>query len=337
MRQWTSWVLENRRAGPALLKRPGLSECQAVLLPGGNEDHEIVLTADSREELRLWNGAITAAIKCSPERVAELEELVAHHQTERDEMLIQLEVAKSELRHAQRAAAASEARDDGRCAAASGGETEEGVDVSALRAALHREVDARSDAELLREAAAKRALELDDMQDDLDIRLRLLREQAMQAAGEARRLRGISRARAKSFTAGKGAAGEERVTWQDVASAEELAVRAEEMAERSEAEAEAAEAEATQDGATTSSVAIALEQSVASLKGLGILLRGAFLAALPEASLLYGDVLSVRAKLRDAQEQWVDHLADPGMDPGGLLGGAPLLGTEDDDGEDAPR
>ena len=33
------------------------------------------------------------AIKCSLERVAELEELVAHHQTERDEMLIQLEVA----------------------------------------------------------------------------------------------------------------------------------------------------------------------------------------------------------------------------------------------------
>ena len=86
--------------------------------------------------------------------------------------------------------------------------------------ALHREVDARL-TPTLREAAAKRSRARRHA-DDLDIPA--LAEQAMQAAGEARRP-GIFARAGQVVHGGRGAAGEERVTWQDVASAEELAVR----------------------------------------------------------------------------------------------------------------
>ena len=63
------WCLDDCRVG--MMKRPGLGEKQACLLRG---KRELVITADSLEELKAWNKAVQQARKYTPTRFADLEQ-----------------------------------------------------------------------------------------------------------------------------------------------------------------------------------------------------------------------------------------------------------------------
>jgi hypothetical protein len=304
-----AWCPQDCRGG-GLLKRTGLGDKQAVLLRG---HRELVLTAESRDELRDWNRAIQAANRCSPVRVAELEALAQELREEQEITLVQLELARTVLHEEQTARArerlaaeeaaggggrggggargsgvgedaldAARAREAavlaeleeyklrvedaeasvaeiqeplaaGRAGARSvasrsiasrsiasrsiasrsiasrsiadgggegGGDEEGGKDggggggldtasflraqVEELRSELHREVEARREADILREAALRAQLELQDMREDMAVQLKLLQARAVNAAEEATRLRGLSRVRAQTFSGGGG-------------------------------------------------------------------------------------------------------------------------------------
>ena len=96
------WCLEDCRKG--FMKRPGLNERQAVLLRG---KRELVITAESIEDLKEWNRSIQEAAKFTLRNYhelqrsseAELTKLRSHW----DSMLVELEVTRSKLREEREA------------------------------------------------------------------------------------------------------------------------------------------------------------------------------------------------------------------------------------------
>eukprot|EP00966_Prymnesium_polylepis_P201167 4661210-Prymnesium_polylepis.1 len=88
------------------MKRPGLNERQAVLLRG---KRELVITAESIDDLKEWNRAVQEAAKITQRNLnevqrsadAELSKLRSHW----DSMLVELEVTRSKLREEREARA----------------------------------------------------------------------------------------------------------------------------------------------------------------------------------------------------------------------------------------
>ena len=91
------WCLDDCRVG--MMKRPGLGEKQACLLRG---KRELVITADSLEELKAWNKAVQQARKYTPTRFADLEQRAqqeaAKLQRQVDSTIVELELTRSKLR-----------------------------------------------------------------------------------------------------------------------------------------------------------------------------------------------------------------------------------------------
>ena len=99
-----AWALSECNGNGRLLKRAGLRQNQAVLLRG---HRELVLTAESVEDLRRWNKAVSAATNASPARVAVLEAQIAQLNRDYEAQLVQLTLTRSALNEEreQRAAA----------------------------------------------------------------------------------------------------------------------------------------------------------------------------------------------------------------------------------------
>ena len=89
-----AWCLDDCRSG-GLLKRAGLGVRQAVLLRGRRE---LVLTAESREELSRCNKAITSATSMSAARIAELEAQCTRLRGENQALVVALELERTALR-----------------------------------------------------------------------------------------------------------------------------------------------------------------------------------------------------------------------------------------------
>lgn len=98
------WCLDDCRVG--MMKRPGLGEKQACLLRG---KRELVITADSLEELKAWNKAVQQARKYTPTRFADLEQRAqqdaAKLQRQIDSTIVELELTRSKLREERQHAA----------------------------------------------------------------------------------------------------------------------------------------------------------------------------------------------------------------------------------------
>lgn len=241
------WCLEDCRKG--FMKRPGLNERQAVLLRG---KRELVITADSLEDLKEWNRSVQEASKYTVRNFHELqrssEAELAKLRSHWDSMLVELEVTRSKLREEREARSklqletetaqinTSQMLEQSKALEQTKKELEEReasmrtmlesekqkvhderkvteeermrylnqeseaqaaaeqqallmqTQMEELRQQLHKEIEARQAADILKEAAIKAQLEMEDKQQDLQWQVGNLRAQAMHAREEAQRL-----------------------------------------------------------------------------------------------------------------------------------------------------
>jgi len=361
------WCLEDCRKG--FMKRPGLNERQAVLLRG---KRELVITAESIDDLKEWNRAVQEAAKITQRNLnevqrsadAELSKLRSHW----DSMLVELEVTRSKLREEREARARMQLEADSaqidnaqlaqqekallhaqlelqnreeqmrtqlesekrklseerklaeeermREAAGEQESNEEQMrlmeaQMEELRQQLHKEIDARRAADILKEAAIKAQLDMEDKQNDLHWQVEQLHLQAAQARENAKTLQHVSEEATKAArtSSAKPDQGREAAEAEAAATA---AAEAVEAAQAKTAEAEAAREQLEQEADLP--VTPIIDETKAALGHLKKVCSRLSRIERPEATLLYAEMMNARAKLVHAQEWLVDHQKPANLD-----------------------
>ncbi|KAL1520576.1 hypothetical protein AB1Y20_022152 [Prymnesium parvum] len=334
------WCLEDCRKG--FMKRPGLNDRQAVLLRG---KRELVITADSTEDLKEWNRAVQEASKLTTRNFLELqrssEAELTKLRSQWNSLLVELEVQRSKLREEREARAKmeleAESVQDAQQAlqdreeqmrtqlesekmklleersqfeeernrevadeheAAEAQKQAMQAQMDELKAQLHAEIEARREADILKEAAIKAQLEMEDKHNDLHWQVKQLQLDAEVAREKAKTLQHVSdqatRAARNSIVVQEREAADNAVA---------AATAAAQEAKAKTAEAEAALEQLEQTDAPKSSI---MEESKAALTQLKQLCSRLSRIERPEATILYAEMMNARAKLVHAQEWLVD-------------------------------